>query len=208
MKSIKEQFNSIGRGTKLLFIFSLLFFLLSLAVQAVFATEISLAPVIDDMSTITVYPEYIEEYDSINYIVDVPVIDDCKKETVIPDTLDTGYINPYVKSYVPVLGRAIPDGSTVKYLGNYKVTGYDTCTYCCGKTDGITASGAKAIPYYTVAMNGIPFGTKIYVEGYGVYIVQDRGGSKIGVDIVCESHDICYKHTKNNVEVYIIEEND
>lgn len=30
---------------------------------------------------------------------------------------------------------------TRTYLGRYYVTGYDTCAACCGKTDGITASG-------------------------------------------------------------------
>ena len=62
---------------------------------------------------------------------------------------------------------------------------------CCGKTDGITASGVKAIEGVTVAMNkSIPFGTKIYIDGVGERIVQDRGGAIKGnrIDLYFENH--------------------
>jgi len=54
----------------------------------------------------------------------------------------------------------------------------------------ITASGEKVIPGKTAAAGpNIPFGTEIYVEGQGWYIVQDRG-SGIGpnnIDLACSS---------------------
>jgi len=56
----------------------------------------------------------------------------------------------------------------------WKITAYDACKKCCGKTDGITASGKLAKAGY-VACNWLPFGTKVEIEGMGTYLVQDRG---------------------------------
>ena len=92
----------------------------------------------------------------------------------------------------------------IEYLGTYKITGYDICISCCGKTDGITASGEKAIVGITCAMNNIPFGTVLYIKGIGFRIVQDRGGMKSGViDVLCNNHPECYAIT-GKYEVYII----
>ena len=66
-----------------------------------------------------------------------------------------------------------------------ELTFYTYLPQCCGKGDGITASG-KTVNSYTVAVprkvnstNPVfPFGTKIYIEGYGDKIVQDTGNPK------------------------------
>lgn len=51
----------------------------------------------------------------------------------------------------------------------------------CSRTDGLTASGVYATPYYTIAMDSsIPFGTLIDIEGFGIMEVQDTG-SAIGI---------------------------
>lgn len=68
-------------------------------------------------------------------------------------------------------------GSTA-YAETWKITAYDACKKCCGKTDGITASGKKAKPGY-VACNWLPFGTKVEIEGMGTYLVQDRGAKSL-----------------------------
>ena len=89
-----------------------------------------------------------------------------------------------------------------EYLGTYTVVGYDTCAACCGWTAGITASGTQATVGRTVAMNGIPFGTTLYIEGIGERIVEDRGGMADGViDVLCENHAACYAIT-GRYEVY------
>ena len=42
----------------------------------------------------------------------------------------------------------------------------------------VTASGEPSTPYVSVAMGGsIPFGTEVFIEGYGFRTVHDRGGS-------------------------------
>lgn len=74
----------------------------------------------------------------------------------------------------------------------YTITAYCHCAKCCGKTDGITASGEKAVEGVTVAMDkSIPFGTKIYIDGVGERIVQDRGGAIKGnkIDLYFDSHE-------------------
>lgn len=68
----------------------------------------------------------------------------------------------------------------------WKITAYCACQKCCGKTDGITASGKKAKPNHTVALNWLPFGTKVDINGK-VYTVEDRGA---------ESHFGTYYHRK------------
>lgn len=48
----------------------------------------------------------------------------------------------------------------------------------CGKSDGITASGAKVQENQTLACPPeYPFGAKISIEGYGIYTCEDRGGA-------------------------------
>lgn len=77
-------------------------------------------------------------------------------------------------------------------LGTYKLTAYCACSKCCGKSDGITASGVKAVQGVTVAADTsqLPFDTKILIDGLGEYTVQDTGGSIKGnrIDVYFESH--------------------
>ena len=75
-------------------------------------------------------------------------------------------------------------------LGVYKISAYCPCVKCCGKTDGITASGTQATAGRTAAMNGVPFGTRIVIDGHE-YIVEDRGGGlgKKIIDIYFDSHE-------------------
>ena len=97
------------------------------------------------------------------------------------------------------------DKTGMTYMGNWRITGYDPhCDHCCGKHNGITASGRQAEFGVTCGVNNLPLGTKIYIEGYGVYRVDDRGGmSKNHVDIACPSHDVCYQMT-GYADVYVI----
>ena len=72
----------------------------------------------------------------------------------------------------------------------YKITAYCASIACCGKTDGITASGVKARANRTVAApSNIPFGTKLLINGKE-YVVEDRGGAVNGnkIDIYVNSH--------------------
>ena len=46
---------------------------------------------------------------------------------------------------------------------------------CYSGDPNITASGAQVVPGVTIAAT-LPFGTRVWIEGYGVRVVQDRGG--------------------------------
>ena len=95
------------------------------------------------------------------------------------------------------------------YIGECDITGYDPwCSHCCGKevADAVTASGKVAEVDHTVAMcSDYPFGTRIYIEGMGQYVVEDRGVGKGKVDVACESHAECYKVTSRRA-VYVIDD--
>ena len=76
------------------------------------------------------------------------------------------------------------------YTVQAKLTYYDACVKCCGKTDGITASGVKATAGRTIAAPPeYPFGQEIEIDG-NIYVVEDRGGSIKGnrFDVYVDSH--------------------
>lgn len=90
----------------------------------------------------------------------------------------------------------------------YVITAYCACIKCCGKTDGITASGVKAVEGVTVATDSsISFGTKVYIDGVGERIVQDRGGAIKGnrIDLYFSDHQSALNFGRQIKEVKIIE---
>lgn len=69
-------------------------------------------------------------------------------------------------------------------LGTYYITGY--CSTCNTPRNSFqTASGKKATVGRTVAMKGLPFGTRVFIEGIGERIVEDRGVGYGKVDVFC-----------------------
>jgi len=71
------------------------------------------------------------------------------------------------------------------------VTAYCPCRKCCGRcADGQTASGVPARGKLIAAPKSIPFDTRIFVPGYGVAAVQDRGKAIRGdrLDVLFETH--------------------
>ena len=82
-------------------------------------------------------------------------------------------------------------------LKGVTITHYDVCEQCCGKVDGITASGTHATPYSTVAVDpsAIPLGADVlvdYGDGAGLrrYRAEDTGGAVKGnhIDLCVGSH--------------------
>lgn len=95
-----------------------------------------------------------------------------------------------------------------KHIERYTVTAYCPCVKCCGKSNGITASGIKAVEGVTVAAdtNILPFGTKIYIDGVGERIVQDRGGAIKGnrIDLYFSDHQSALNFGRQTKEVTIM----
>lgn len=101
-------------------------------------------------------------------------------------------VNKIVQIQTKVTSRSGSRGKTVTTAssGIYKVTAYCPCAKCCGKTNGITASGRKATANHTVAApSTFAFGTQIVMNGK-TYTVEDRGGAIQGnrIDLFVNTH--------------------
>lgn len=98
------------------------------------------------------------------------------------------------------------EGETKKDI--YVITAYCPCERCCGKADGITASGVVATEGITVAADTIklPFGTNIYIDGIGERIVQDRGGAINGnrIDLYFSDHQSALNFGRQTKQVTIL----
>ena len=82
------------------------------------------------------------------------------------------------------------------------MTAYCTCSICCGQwAGGGTASGAAPTPGRTVAMAGVPFGTKLSINGH-IYTVEDRGTAYGHVDILMASHEEALRFGSKYADVY------
>lgn len=92
-----------------------------------------------------------------------------------------------------------------EYIGTYLTTGYCPCAKCCGKSNGITASGTVAAANHTIAADTsiLPFGTQVVINGQ-VYTVEDRGSAIRGgrIDIFFTSHQEALNYGKRYVSVY------
>lgn len=89
----------------------------------------------------------------------------------------------------------------------FNASAYCPCAKCCGKTNGITASGTKATAGRTVAMpKGYSFGTKIEIKGMGTYTVEDRGGAITGnkIDIFFNTHQEALNFGRKTVYLRVV----
>lgn len=90
-----------------------------------------------------------------------------------------------------------------EYLGKFKLTSYCTCAICCGQwANGITSSGAMPTEGRTVAMAGVPFGTRLVIGGQ-IYVVEDRGTPYGHVDIFKNLHQDCQAFGVQYADVYL-----
>ena len=92
------------------------------------------------------------------------------------------------------------------FLGEFKVSFY---TPTDGSSTGITATGNRAIPYQTVAVdpNVIPLGTRLYIENYGEVIADDVGGAIKGnkLDFCVATVNEAYSNGVQYLNVWIVE---
>ena len=102
----------------------------------------------------------------------------------------------------------ITNESKIEWV-DYQLTFYCSCQQCSGEWGVSTASGMELIPYITCASDEIyPFGTKIYIDGFGELTVVDRGGGVHGniLDVfVGNDHNRALELGRKNVRGYILE---
>lgn len=115
------------------------------------------------------------------------------------------------KTYSSATLEASTAGLTPK-VATLNISAYCSCARCCGKTNGITSSGAPAKEWYTIAAgSGYPIGTVIYIPALadkpngGWFVVEDRGGaiSNNRIDIYMGSHGSAIQFGRKNLECYI-----
>ena len=110
--------------------------------------------------------------------------------TVTTETLLTVESEP--ETLLQVEETVVQEEPKPEYITEtFKLTAYCPCMQCCGKTDGITASGTKATEGRTIAVdpNVIPFGTEVIINGH-TYIAEDKGGAikDNRIDVYFDSH--------------------
>lgn len=102
----------------------------------------------------------------------------------------------------PSVSDTSSSSSSGTYLGRFKLTGYCSCSICTGQwSGGSTASGTTPTAGRTIAMGGVPFGTKLMINGQ-VYTVEDRGTAYGHVDIFCSSHSEALSFGVQYADVY------
>lgn len=145
-----------------------------------------------------------EEKETINQIETTPeiiIVEEEKEETNINNEVTT----PKQK----VTSRA--KTTTISNTNDWTVatvTAYCACIDCCGKTNGITASGTQATAGRTIAMSkNYKFGIKIEIEGYGTFVVEDRGGAIQGtrIDMFFDTHEEALRFGKKQLRFRIVE---
>lgn len=94
-----------------------------------------------------------------------------------------------------------PSSGGLISLGTFKITAYCNCAKCCGTAGNRTASGVYPTAGHTVAMGGVPFGTKLQIFGH-TYTVEDRGTPYGHVDIFFNSHSEALQFGLTYAEVY------
>lgn len=97
---------------------------------------------------------------------------------------------------------------TSKRVLKMNATAYDPGPKSCGKyANGITCTGMKA-GYGVVAIDPavIPFGTKLYIEGYGYAVAGDRGKAIRGnrIDLGYDTYAAAKRFGRKMVTVHIL----
>ena len=102
-------------------------------------------------------------------------------------------------------------------LGEYTITAYCPCEICCGiwaknRPGGIVygAAGIELQEGHSVAAPNLSFGTILYIEGLGEYVVEDRPASWVAekyddkiIDIYFLSHDDALEFGLQHRKVYL-----
>lgn len=104
--------------------------------------------------------------------------------------------------------RTIPQAETEEQYEEIALTAtaYCPCMKCCGKTDGITATGTIATAGRTIAVDPtiIPYGTELEFNGI-IYTAEDCGSAIKGyrIDVFFESHEEALEFGIQELTAYI-----
>ena len=119
-----------------------------------------------------------------------------KTTTTTPDTITKP--NPVETTTIPITDE-------IEWI-DFNCSAYCTCVQCTGG-GGITASGTVPKANWTIAASRqYPFGTLIYIEGYGTYCVEDRGGAinNNKIDIYFGTHSEACNFGRRYLRGYVV----
>ena len=104
--------------------------------------------------------------------------------------------------------RTIRTTTSRSSTGRFTISAYCHCVKCCGKSDGITATGTKATANRTIAVDPkvIPLGSKVMIDGQ-IYVAEDTGGAIRGdrIDMYFATHQEAVNFGIQYKDVNIIE---
>jgi 3D (Asp-Asp-Asp) domain-containing protein len=115
-----------------------------------------------------------------------------------------------LKEYTTIVDDLKNNEYNLVYVGDFKLTHYCTEKYehICGTGDGITATGTLVTAGRTIAVDPsiIPYGTQVYIEGYGWRIAEDCGGAVNGnhIDIAVDTHEQAITTGTTNGGVWVL----
>ena len=102
-----------------------------------------------------------------------------------------------------------PDGEELQYVGSFRITHYCPCAICCGKSNGITATGKHAqVGMCAADWKVFPPHTVLYVKhGDQVVkqVVEDRGGGVNGnhIDVFVPAHSEALQLGTYTADIYL-----
>lgn len=107
----------------------------------------------------------------------------------------------------PARRRSLPSrGISCTKTFTVEATAYCPCARCCGKSDGITATGMRAGKgVIAVDPRVIPLGSRVYVTGYGAAVAADTGGAIRGnrIDVCFPSHGKALRWGRRTVQITV-----
>lgn len=149
-----------------------------------------------------IYKKFLKEIDTPvvnNLIVSTPEETPSISSGIAISDAGTSTI-PSISSDSNIGNISVPNGSIFHDTGNpggtslgrFMLTFYCGCVSCSEGYGTNTATGATCTQGRTIAVDPtvIPYGTKVYIEGYGVFVAEDCGGAIKGnhIDIYVEDH--------------------
>lgn len=88
----------------------------------------------------------------------------------------------------------------LEFLGAFHVTAY-------AETGNACANGNYPEVGYTIACNSLDFGTRVWIEGIGFRVVEDRGPAGMGdkwLDLYLGNHSDCVSFGSQQRDVYLL----
>lgn len=124
------------------------------------------------------------------------------------NTLRTAAVTPHAISKSSALKADSVIRENARKLGSFRLSFYCPCATCNGRSDAKTKIGTRMAEGRTIAVDSriIPLGSRVYIDGYGIFIAEDTGGAIKGnrIDVCVSSHSRAYQFGIDHADVYLI----